>query len=164
MALSEAMNAKLNEQITNELNASQIYLAMACMFDDMGLRNMSRLFRAQADEERGHAMKILGYVPEAEGKVTLQAIPAPPAEWPSVEAAVEEALKHERKVTGQINNLVALADQEKDYASRSFLNWFVDEQVEEVGSMSSLLQATKLAGKNLLQLEAYVGHMLANRG
>lgn len=161
MPISDAMNAKLNEQITNEFNAAQIYLSMACMFEDMGLRNLAALFRKQTEEEREHALKILDYVPSVEGKVKLAAIPQPPAEWPSVEAAIEGALEHERKVTRQIHDLVALADQEKDYATRSFLNWYVDEQVEEVDSMNNLLQAARLAGKNLLQLEAYIGHLLA---
>ncbi len=160
MPISEAMNAKLNEQITNEFNASQIYLAMAVMFDDMGLKNLSRRFRMQVEEERQHALKILDYIPQVEGKVRLAAIPEPPAEWPSIEAAIEAALAHERKVTGQINDLVALAEKENDYASRSFLQWYVDEQVEEVDSMNNLLQAAKLAGKNLLQLEAYVVHAM----
>jgi ferritin len=159
MAISDTMNSKLNDQVTNELTASQIYLSMACMFDHMGLKNLCGLFLKQTDEERGHAMKIMRYTQEAGGRVRLKEIPAPPAEWPSVAAAVEEALNHERKVTGQINDLVALADKERDYATRSFLNWFVDEQVEEEDSMGSLLQAAEMAGKNLLQLEAYVAHM-----
>ncbi len=160
--ISQELNAKLNEQITNEFNASQIYLAMAVMFEDMGLKVLARRFRAQVEEERGHALKILDYLPQVEGKVTLQAIPQPPAEWPSIEAAIEAALEHERKVTNQIHELVAMADKDKDYATRNFLNWYVDEQVEEVDSMNSLLQAARMAGKNLLQLEAYVAHMGGN--
>ena len=158
MPLSEAMNKKLNAQITHEFTASQIYLSMACMFEGMGLKNLARRFRQQTEEERGHALKILDYVAEAEGQVRLHAIPEPPAEWPTVVDAIAAALAHERKVTGQINELVALADQEKDYATRSFLNWFVDEQVEEVDSMVALLQAAKLAGDRLLQLEAFIAH------
>lgn len=165
MAISEAMNTKLNEQITHEFNASQIYLSMACMFDDMGMRNLARFFKAQTEEERGHAMKILGYVQQAGGKVRLGAIPEPPAEWPSVAAAIEGALQHEQKVTGQINALVELAVKENDHATRSFLNWFVDEQVEEEDSMGSLLQSAQMAGEHLIQFDAYVGHtVMAARG
>ena len=161
MAISSAMNTKLNEQITHEFAAAQIYLSMACGFDDMGLKGLAGLFHKQVEEERAHAMKILGYIQDCGGKVHLQALPEPPAEWPSVVDAIEAALAHEKKVTGQINALVALADQEKDYATRSFLNWYVDEQVEEEDSMSTLLQGAKLAGKNLLQLESYVYHIAA---
>ena len=164
MAISEAMNKKLNEQITNELNASQIYLSMACMFADMGLNRLPARFRQQVEEERVHALKILDYVLEVEGKVALQAIPEPPHEWPSVLAAIEGALEHERKVTRQIHDLVALAEKDNDYATRSFLNWFVDEQVEEVSSMTQLRDVAKMAGDHLLQLEAYVGHLMAHGG
>jgi ferritin len=163
MAISEAMNAKLNEQIAHEFTASQIYLSMACMFSQQSLDRLSKLFRAQVEEEREHAMKILDYVLEVGGQVKLAALPAPPLEWPTVLAAIEAALAHERKVTGQINDLVALADKEKDYASRSFLSWFVDEQVEEEASMGLLADVARMAGDHLLQLEAYVGHLLAAR-
>ncbi len=163
MAISEAMNAKLNEQIAHEFTASQIYLSMACMFSQQSLDRLSKLFRAQVEEEREHAMKILDYVLEVGGQVKLAALPAPPHEWPTVLAAIEAALAHERKVTGQINDLVALADKEKDYASRSFLSWFVDEQVEEEASMGLLTDVARMAGDHLLQLEAYVGHLLAER-
>jgi ferritin len=160
MPISDAMNAKLNEQIANELNASQVYLAMACMFEAQSLKMLAKLFRKQTEEERGHALKILDYIPEVEGKVVLHAIPQPTMDYPTVEAAIEAALNHERKVTQQINDLVALAERDKDYATRNFPNWYVEEQVEEVDSMITLLQIAKMAGKNLLQLEAYVAHLV----
>jgi len=160
MPLSKAMNTKLNEQITSELYSSQVYLAMACMFEDMGLKMLAKLYRKQTEEERAHALKILEYIPSVEGKVRLLAIPEPPAKYTSVLAAIETALAHERKVTAQINDLVALADKEKDYATRSFLNWFVDEQVEEVESQLHLAQIAKMIGSSLVQLEAYVAHMV----
>jgi ferritin len=153
------MTAKLNEQITNEFNASQIYLAMACMFESLSLKLLAGWFRAQTEEERGHALKILNYILSQQGTVELGAIPKPAIEYPSVPAAIEAAVKHEIKVTGQINDLVALAEKEKDYATRSFLQWFVNEQVEEVDSVSHLHEIAKMASKNLLQLEAYVAHL-----
>jgi len=163
MPISEAMNSKLNEQIRNEFNAAHIYLSMACMFESRSLRTLATLFRNQVDEERGHAMRILDYVLEAGGKVKILSIPEPPPEWPTVVAAIEAALAHERKVTGQINELVALAEKEKDYATRNFLNWYVNEQVEEEASMGHLLEVAKMAGEHLLQLEAYVGRLLTER-
>jgi ferritin len=160
MAISEKLNAKLNEQITNEFFASQTYLAMSCMFDDMGLKMLSKLYRKQAEEEREHAMKILDYIPQVEGTVKLQSIPEPQAKYESVLAAIEAALAHERKVTQQIHELYALAEADKDYASRSFLQWFVDEQVEEVDSQLHLAQIARYAGDHFVQLEAYVAHMV----
>jgi ferritin len=160
MSLSKTLNAKLNEQITNELYSSQVYLAMALMFEDLGLKMLSKLYRKQVEEERGHALKILDYIPSVEGRVRLQAIPEPPAKFPSVLAAIEAALEHERKVSAQINELVAIADKERDYATRSFLNWYVDEQVEEVESQRHLAQIAKMVGPSLVQLEAYVAHLV----
>jgi ferritin len=161
MALSKAMNNKLNEQITNEFYASQVYLAMACMFEDMGLKVLAKLYRKQTEEERGHALKILDYVPSVQGTVKLAALPEPPAKYRSVQAAIDAALEHERKVTSQIHALVTLAEKEKDYQTQSFLKWFVDEQVEEVESQLYLSQLAGMAGDRLLQLEAAVAHLVS---
>ncbi len=156
MMISAAMAAKLNEQITHELGASQAYLAIACMFEGRSLKILGKKFREQTEEERSHAMKILNYLLEVGASVSLQPLAAPRHDFPNVLAAIEAALEHEKKVTRQINELVSLAEKENDYASRSFLQWFVDEQVEEVSSMSHLLDIARMAGENLLQLEAYV--------
>jgi ferritin len=160
MALSQALNAKLNEQITNEFYASQLYLAMACMFESMSLKMLARRFRKQVEEERGHALKILDYILEVEGQVLLQGLPQPTHEWPSVLAATEAALAHEKKVTGQIRDLVALAEQEKDYATRSFLQWYVNEQVEEEATATYQRDVAKMAGPQLLQLEHIAVQMM----
>lgn len=158
MMISEAMNAKLNEQIAAEFSAAHDYLGMACALDQMGLKILAKRFLAQHDEEREHAMKILHYVQEVGGTVVLQDTGKPGNDYENVEAIVRAALESEHKVTRMINDLVALADTEKDYATRSFLNWFVDEQVEEVSSMTDLLALVQLAGENMLQVEARVRH------
>lgn len=160
--ISQKMNEKLNEQITAEFAAAHHYLAMACSFDAMGFKIMAARFMAQYQEEKEHAMKIVRYVQEVGGKVVLDGIAKPRTEFDSVEDIVVTALESEKSITAKINDLVALADSEKDYASRSFLGWFVDEQVEEVSSMTDLLNLVKLAGGNMLQVEARVRHeMLA---
>ncbi len=156
MAISETMRSRLSEQITGEFVASQTYLAMACQFDNMALKNLAARFREQAEEERGHALKIVDYILRQAGKVSLQALPQPTPEYPTVVAAIEAAVAHEQKVTRQIHELVTLADKEKDYATQSFLKWFVDEQVEEEETIQQLAQVARLAGSNLLQLEAYM--------
>lgn len=163
MALSKALNAKLNEQITNEFYSAQVYLAIACMFGDMGLKNLAKFYRRQTEEERSHALKILDYVLAAEGKVKLQEIGEPPAKYAGVLAAVEAALAHERRVTEQIHELVALAEKEKDYATVSFLKWFVDEQVEEVETQLQLVQIAKMSANNPLYLDLYVIHSAASK-
>lgn len=154
--LSAAMTTKLNEQIMHEFGASQAYLAMACYFDALGLKRLTALFRKQSDEERGHALKIVDYMLEVGTKVRILALDAPRTEFPSVLAAVEAAVEHEERVTQQIHDLVRLAESENDYPTRSFLQWFVDEQVEEISSMSQLAQVVRMAGSQLLHVEMYL--------
>lgn len=158
MMISENMNKKLNEQITNEFNASQTYLAMACMFEKMALTLLAKDFRRQTEEEREHALKILDYVLEVGGTVELQPLPAPRPEYPSVLAAIEAAVEHEQKVTKQIHDLCTLAESEKDYGTRNFLNWYVEEQIEEVSSMQQLADVARMCGDALLQLETHLIH------
>ncbi len=164
MMISSAMNAKLNEQIQGEFSAAHGYLAMACAFDAMGLKILNKRFLAQHEEEREHAMKILHYLQEVGGAVALKAIDKPRTEYTTAESIVEAALESELSVTRMINDVMALAESEKDYATRSFLQWFVDEQVEEVSQMTDLLNLVKMAGDNLLQVEARVRHeMMATK-
>lgn len=158
MMISQKMTDKLNDQIGHEFGASQTYLAMACQFDGLGLKMLAKYFRKQTEEEREHALKILDYLLGVGAKVKLAPLAAPKHDYPTVLGAIEAALEHEKKVTQQINDLVALAEEEKDYATRSFLNWYVDEQVEEVSSMSHLVDICKMCGQHLLQLEAYLIH------
>ena len=156
--ISKKMNESLNRQITNEMNASFKYLAMSYLLGDMGLLIFAQRFRQQADEERGHALRIANYIQDVGGNVILEGVDKPKASYPSAFAMVEAALESERTVTGQINELVDMAFSEKDHATQSFLKWFVDEQVEEEKSMNDLLQMMKLAGENNLFL---VEHRLA---
>lgn len=163
MMISKAMHAKLNEQITAEFSAAHAYLAMACGLEQMGLKILAKHFRTQGDEERQHAMKIVDYVHEIGGTVTLTAIHEPKNDYATVKETVQAALKSEQHITGMIHDLVTLADSDKDYATRSFLNWFVDEQVEEISSMTDLLTLVELAGDNVLQVESRVRHEMMSR-
>lgn len=158
--ISESMNLRLNRQISMEFAASHKYLAMACAFDAMGFKILAKRFRLQSDEEREHAMKILDFVVEVGGRVDLEQVPKPPSKYDTVEAIVRSALESEQEVTRSINEIVAQAETEKDFATRSFLHWFVDEQVEEVASMTELLGLVKLAGPNVLLVETRVFHQM----
>ncbi len=156
--ISQAMCDKLNGQINLEFSAAYQYLSMACSFDSMGLKILSKLFQQQYAEEREHALKILGYVQEVGGAVKLEAVPKPRGDFKSVQDIVEAALKSELNVTQSIGELMEAAIAEKDHATQSFLKWFVDEQVEEVASMTDLLNLVKLAGDNVLQVESRIRH------
>jgi len=158
MALSDTMVKQLNGQVMAEFAASHSYLAMSCELDGMGLKVLSSFFAKQADEERTHALKIMKYLQEVGGDVRLEGVDKPRVDYGDVGAIAQAALKSEEHVTKLIHDLVGLAEKEKDYATRSFLNWFVDEQVEEVAAMTDLVQMVKLAGNNLLQLEARIRH------
>lgn len=158
MQISSAINTKLNEQITAEFGAAHTYLAMACVFDRMGLKILAKRFIQQYDEERGHALKIVNYLREVGATVTLAAISKPRADYKSVEEIVQTALDSELDVTKRIHDLVTACEKEKDYATRSFLVWFVDEQVEEVASVTDLLHLVQLAGENVLQVESRLRH------
>lgn len=161
--LSKSMNEKLNAQITREFYSSYLYRQMASCLDQMGLSVLEQFFLDQADEERSHAVKLIDYVQKAGGRLELGAIPAPPVEYPSVLALVEATLVHEREVTGHIHALMAQAEEDKDYSTRSYLQWYIDEQVEEEASFASLVQLAKLAGDNLLALEDRVEKIVAAR-
>lgn len=158
MMISSKMNSKLNEQVTAELMAAHQYLSMACSFDGMGFKILSKRFIQQYEEELEHAMKFVKYLLEVGGTVQLEALPKPASGFKGVEQIVQAALDGEKHITNLIHGLVALAEDEKDYATRSFLGWFIDEQVEEVSSMVDLLNLIRLAGGNILQVEMRVRH------
>ena len=160
MMISTAMEKKLNSQAAAEFAASHEYLAMACAFEGMGLKIMGRRFFAQAEEEREHALKLVKYVQEVGGSAELGAIPKPSGDHSTPMKILKAALSAELRVTKQVNALMALAEKENDYATRGFLQWFVDEQVEEVSSISELVQLAQMA-KDMLQVEARVRHNMA---
>ncbi len=140
------MTGALNEQIVHELHSSNAYIALAGYFDSLGLKALARRFFIQSDEERDHAMKFVNYLMDVGQQVQVAAIPDTKSVFASVEEGVAAALEQEERVTAQINDLMALAHDEKDYATASFLQWFIDEQVEEIATVSELLQLVRLAG------------------
>lgn len=154
MLLSREMNEQINAQIGHEFGASLQYVNIAGYFDGAALPVLSQHFLKQADEERQHAMKFVGYVLDAGGTVAVPAIPAPRAGFASAEEAVALALEWELTVTKQITALLDLAARERDYVAHDFLEWFAREQLEEVSSMETLLKMIQRAGEpGLLQVE-----------
>lgn len=144
--LKESVEKALNEQINAELYSAYLYQAMAAYFEDQSLGGFARWMDLQADEEMEHARKIYDYVNERGGRVILEGIDKPQTEWDSSLEAFEDSLAHEEKITGMINDLVSLANDEKDYATHSFLQWFVDEQVEEEDSVGEIVDRLRLLG------------------
>jgi bacterioferritin B len=147
MLISSAMNGAISEQIGNELAASNQYVAIAVYFDGEGLPALARHFYKQASEERTHAMRFVKYLVDAGGAPEIPAIPAPRGSFTSAEDAVQLSLDSEMRVTRQINALVDLAIKESDHLSKNALEWFVNEQREEVSSMDTLLRMVRRAGE-----------------
>jgi ferritin len=156
MLISEKLNQTMNQQIGSELGASNQYLKIASYFDSESLPELAGFFFRQSDEERQHAMKFVHYILDAGGEVQIPDIGAAPNEIQSAEAAVKMALDWEMEVTKQINNLMDQAIAEKDHIAQRFLDWFVDEQLEEVSTMDTLLAVVKRAGNQLMFVEQYV--------
>lgn len=153
MLISKTINAALNKQVGNELGASIQYIELAAYFASEGLAVLSSHFFKQSEEERQHALRIIKYIIDAGGQVEIPPIPAPKSSFTSAVEAVQLALDWENEVTSQINKLVALAVKENDYITQNMLNWFLNEQLEEVSSMDSLLKLVQRAGQNLLYVE-----------
>lgn len=136
----------LNDQIKHEFYASHLYLAMSAHFEAKNLPGFAHWMRLQHEEEHEHAMRIFDFINDRDEHVVLQAIDQPPSEFGSPLDIFTQALKHERKVTGQINELYRLAAEEGDYASQSMLQWFVDEQVEEEKVTGDIVDQLELIG------------------
>ncbi len=154
--LSKKVQDALNDQLNAELYSAYLYLAMAGYFESMQLKGFSNWMRVQFQEEQFHAMKFFDYIISRGGQVNLLPVDAPPDEWNSPLETFQATLTHERMVTGRINDLVSLARAEKDNASEIFLQWFVNEQVEEednAGTILGKLQLVKASAEALFMLD-----------
>jgi ferritin len=158
--ISPELAKAFNEQIGHEFGASMQYLSIAAHFYQRSLTLLAKLFQDQAEEEKQHGMKFIKYLQDTKGGLQIPAIPAPKPVFASAEEAVNAALNWEKDVTGQITALMELAIKDKDYLAQSFLQWFIDEQLEEVVKMERMVSVVKQSGeRNLLMVEAYLVHI-----
>ncbi len=158
--ISPSLATAFNAQIGHEFGASMQYVGIAAHFQRMQLTLLAKLFFEQAEEERQHAMKFVKYLLDTKGDLKIPGIPSPTPSFASAEAAVAAALTWEQEVTGQITALMEQAVKDNDYLAQSFLQWFIDEQLEEVVKMDRLLSVIRQSGeKNLLMVEAYLIHI-----
>ncbi len=142
--INKKMEKALNEQVNAEMYSAYLYLSMESYFNSLNLKGFANWMRVQTQEEMVHAMKIYDFVINRNGRMLLKTIDGPTTKWDSPLAAFKAVLEHEQKVTGLIHNLVNLAIEEKDHATNSFLQWFVNEQVEEESSAEEVLQQLKM--------------------
>ena len=154
--INEKMEKAFNDQINKELYSEYLYLAMKSYFVELNLQGFVNWFDVQVQEEHAHAMGMYDYVHERGGKVKLFAIDKPEVEGKTPLEVFEQVLKHEEFVTSRINALMDVADEVKDRAALSFLDWYLKEQVEEESNVGGVLATLKLIGddkKALLMLD-----------
>ncbi|MBN1185965.1 MAG: ferritin [Bacteroidales bacterium] len=150
--LSKKVEKVLNEQVEKEGYSSNLYLAMASWAETNSLEGTSKWLYAQADEERMHMLKIIGYINEKDGHAIIPSFEQPPKDYKNVKALFEEVLAHEQKVTASINNIVDVCIKENDHTTNNWMQWFVTEQIEEEASVKSILDKLKLIGNGSLYL------------
>jgi ferritin len=146
--ISKKMTDAINEQINKELFSEYLYISMQAWLADQSLDGMANWMDAQSKEEHFHAMKLFNYLIERGAKVRLKAIEEPTVEFENPLKAFSMALEHEKFISKSINELMDLAIKENDHATRSFLQWYVDEQVEEEASVDRIVNMLKMVGEN----------------
>jgi ferritin len=161
--LSQALQNGFNDQIQKEFYSSYLYLAMAAHFESVNLPGFASWMKKQADEERSHGMRLWEHMYDRGGKVELEAIEQPPAAFGKPLEVFQQVLAHEQKVTASINALYALALKEGDVAAQIFLQWFVNEQVEEEKNASELIEQLKMSGDQAFGVLFMDKHVLGER-
>ena len=146
--IKQILQDAINEQINKEIFSAYYYLSMVAYLESEDLPGFAQFFRIQVEEEKFHAMKLFDYVNERGGKVILKGINNPKTDFESPLQVFELAYKHEQYVTELINNLMDITIKENDHALRSFLQWFIDEQVEEEATMSKYVNQLKRINRN----------------
>lgn len=161
--LGKKMQDLMNTQIQAEFYSAQLYLAMSAYSESENYKGFAHWLKLQYKEETSHGMKFLGYILERGGEVELKPIAAPPAKFGSMLKLFEEVLDHEQKVTAMITNLYEAALKEKDYASQIFLQWFINEQVEEEANATEIVGKLKMVGEKNINGVMYIDKEMIRR-
>jgi ferritin len=140
----------LNEQILREDYSSQLYLSMASWAENLGFEGVSGWLYAQAEEERIHMIKLVRYVNDRDGVALIPGIKTPPKDFGDIFVMFDQVFAHEKFISGSINEIVAVCIAENDYTTQNWIQWFVNEQIEEEASVKGILDKLKLVGKNNL--------------
>jgi bacterioferritin B len=146
----------LNEQVANEFAASHQYVAIAAHYESQTLPQLAGFFYRQAVEERGHAMMMIKYLLDTDAPVGLRQVTAPASDFSDHLAPIRLALEQEKTVSDQISELFRVARDEGDYLSEQFVQWFLREQVEEVATMTELLDVAERVRDFPMTLEEYI--------
>jgi ferritin len=162
--LKPSVQEALNKQFNAEVASSYLYLSMAGHLETKNFRGMAHWMQTQAREEWKHAMKIFAHIHERGGKVVLNQIDAPKSAWKTILDVFQDTLKHEQCVTAGIHAIVKLSIDESDYATQNFLQWFVNEQVEEEASAQIIVDRLQMTGDGnvaLFMLDGELGRRAA---
>ena len=162
--ISKKVEDALNKQINAEFWSGYLYLSMSAHFAKEGKNGFANWFKVQGLEEKDHAMKIFDYILARGGQAVISPIKEVPHSWATPLDAFKAALAHEKQVTAMIDNIVTLTNEEKDYATLSMLQWFVDEQVEEEATFTEIVEKMKLIGDSVVgmfQMDAELGRRAA---
>ncbi len=163
--LSDTLQAALNGQLNRELYSAHLYLSMSAYFQSRSLRGFAHWMTVQHAEETSHALKIVNFISDRNGRVALGSLDQPPVEFESVQEVMELSLAHERELTESISDLYRIAQSEKDYPTHVLLEWFVEEQIEEEKTIVEICDHLELIGDDgtgLLLLDARLGDRQAS--
>jgi ferritin len=146
--ISKKLEKAINDQIRIEEESSRIYMAMASWCEVKGLPGAARFLYLHSDEEREHQLKFVHFLNDRGGYAVLQAVDQPAAEFNSIEELFDKVLKHEQFVTKKINEMVDICLKEKDHTTNNFLQWFVEEQIEEESLVQDVVDKIRLVGES----------------
>lgn len=159
MKLEDKMLNALNEQINKEIFSAYLYYSMAAYFDSLNLEGFANWMKVQAKEELTHAQKLYDYIYDKGGIVELDNIDKPKKEWGSPLEAFKDAYEHELLVTQSIDKLVDLAKELNDHATQNFLQWFVNEQIEEEANTKKIVDTLQMIGESKTALFMFNGQL-----
>lgn len=160
--ISQKMQDAINTQIQAEMYSAYLYLSMSAYCESKSLKGFANWLNVQYQEETFHATKLMAYLGERGGKVRLATIDAPPCEFGSMVELFEKVQDHEQHVTSLINKLYEVAVAEKDFAAQIFLQWYINEQVEEEASVGEVLDKLAVLGEKTSEI-LYLDKELATR-
>ena len=162
--IGKMMTDALNIQMNREFFNARLYLSMSAYFESLDMPGAAQWMAAQAQEETGHAMRLYHHLRDRGVRILLAALEAPPTEWASPLAAFEAAYEHECKVSRQFDEHLTVAQAEKDNATIIFLQWFINEQVEEEASVDNIVRKIRMIGDHpgaLFMLDRMLGERKA---
>lgn len=163
--LSKNVEKILNQQIEKEDYSNQLYLAMASWAENQGMSGVAEWLYAQSEEEREHMLKIVRYVNERDGKALIPGLEQPPTEFGDIKKLFDAVLEHERYISKSINEIVGVCMDEKDFTTLNWIQWFVDEQIEEEASAKDIIDKLNLVGdKNIYMFDRDIMGMRSQSG